>query len=260
MNKIFIIPFLILLLSFSVIGTTTDYDVEEDIQDFTTVVGGGHSYYNELISAYKNAVLFPPSKTYIEIRINASSIPVDATIDSATMYYYIDSYTATRRLTKTYNIFMPMGGVFLVSDKVYTSTGWNSQGFGATPLSKINRTTLTRFTISVPDVATFQYRHLNIRAKEYNVSGDYDTYDAYLRITYTEAGGDTVCTNLYDGGDFIVNEEVNCTDEIVNVDGRTIINQSLLRLENTNFTTNQSKQNILKSTAKIIGDELSKLL
>ena len=258
MNKILTIPFVFLLLSFSVVGTTSDYDVELNNQDYYMSNVAGTIHGSSLLSANKNQVMFPASEAYLTIKINASSIPIDATIDSATMYYYIDSYTASKGLAKTYSIFMQSGGLFLVSGKTFTSTGWNSQGFGPTQLSKINRTTLTSFSMSVPNVPIYKYRSLDVRAKEYNVSGTYDTYDAYLRITYTEAGGG-VCTNSYIGGDFIVNEEVNCTDEDVVIDGQFIGNQSLLRLTNTNFTTNLTKQNYITGVFKILGDSLSRI-
>jgi len=250
MNKLF------LLLGILLIPAMVDaiqYNITDGNDDYTVAFqdGSGYTYIytSTTIVATDNEVVFPNSESVSYANVDTSGIPSGDVITSATLYWYVNAYTGTKRLSKDFYIVMldadESGGTTILSDVYAPPTGWKSHALTAGELAEIDvgAGQKTRFAFHVPEVADFQVRFFSQRAYEY--TGD---YSVYLEVEhYTPSAG--VCTNEYAGGDFIVNEEVNCTDEVVIVDGRTIVNESLLRLTNTNFTSNLTKQNILIGSA-----------
>jgi len=110
----------------------------------------------------------------------------DGVVPSSGIYYfYIDSYTATKGIAKTFNVQM-----LDKTDTTYTAltngsgtfvaAGWYPITLTAAERAQIDDGTgadgKTRFRISVPDPASTNVRTMETRAREYATAGAWDMY------------------------------------------------------------------------------------
>ena len=130
--------------------------------------------------------LTPRVDDYWTTEIDTSALPDDCTIDSATYYYYHQTYTKTPKslaYSRVVSIWNGSTWSLINSTSATPSVGWVSLSLSAV-LSYISKTGKTKIRGSVDAVATDEYRTWYIRAYEYDGS---HTYRAYMVINYTEA-------------------------------------------------------------------------
>lgn len=144
-----------------------------------------------LIVAQQNNVLSPSVVTTAHCKIDTSSIPDAAIIQSFTFNWYDHSYTKSRRTTPDRLILVndsDTGATYQVfySSGVTQTPGWNSATTTASAaLAKINKSGYTYFYFNTNDPGVSKYRIWSIRAWDY--SGD-TTNSCYVEVTYILGG------------------------------------------------------------------------
>ena len=107
------------------------------------------------------------------------------------------------------------------------------------------------------------------RTLECEGAGSYSARSDTEAVVCPPTGGSTitcnvlgVCTNSYTSGDFLVDEEVNCTAEEFGVNGMINItpNGVLYLRNNTNMTFNKSRPNMIWNPGKMLFFNYSKLV
>lgn len=172
----------------------TDYTVTDGNDDFYTAQPSGdvpaYYYTTTLLYAAKINTVTPSLTHLAYINIDTSGIPDTDTITAATINFYAHSYTASKGVTKTYNVWF--GGSVIYSG-TFVSAGWVSHALTAGELANINKTGTSNFMISVDDPGVAKARTLTIRAYEYG------GYTAYLSVTHAAASSAyyniSICTS-----------------------------------------------------------------
>lgn len=178
-----LIAFIAITLPFDNARAGTIYNITTGNDDFYSEQpdGGGITYYytSTLLQIIRNNVVSPASTSNAYIKINTAGIPDGDTITAATLWIYEHSYTATKGITKTFNIYMPAIS-FIVYNKTYAG-GWTSEVLDATEMAAINKTGTTDFTVTVSDPGAAKTRSMAVRAYEYDTPS---TFSAYLDVTH----------------------------------------------------------------------------
>lgn len=162
----------------------TDYPVVANADDwYYNSIGGTITGTNLLYAAYNNT-LFPSMISQAYIKIDTSAIPAGDVISSATLYYYMDSYVASRGVTRSFNTQMDTtgsGGSYTQIDiSTYSAAGWHSIVLTPTELGYINKSGYTWFRVTVGNPGTAKSRDFRIRAREHT----FGLFKAYMSITH----------------------------------------------------------------------------
>ena len=165
------------------------YDVAANADDYWTSNTGGTTTGSTTLLFNYNRAICPISYASAYARVDTSGIPDDATITTATVYWYLHALSVTGKGTwYNYNAAIkPYGGTattfFTFTGPFPVSAGWKSEFLIGAELAKISKTSYTelRFFCYDPGSAG-QGRGGSIRAREYGTDG---TYDCYIIVTYT---------------------------------------------------------------------------
>ena len=123
-------------------------------------------------------------------QFNSSIIPDNDTINSATIYFYANSYTASRGVTKTYKIWIrtqnEFTNILATPTQTFTTAGWYAIKLNAGVLQHIDvgasgNDNRTQMMITVPNPNIPKSRSMRTSAKE-NVFG---VQTAYLLINHS---------------------------------------------------------------------------
>lgn len=193
--KLFILPILLILSIVLVVGTIASFDITVNNDDWHTSQMEGDAavrYDNTttLITDYNRAVS-PTHTGQIYGDIDTSSIPIGDNIDSATLYFYIDSYTSSKGISKTYNVWMLESdetNYLLIDSGTFSSAGWYSVILTTPELLEIDKGDKTRIRLTVSDPGDLKARVMMVRSKEYSLN---ESFDMYMNITHSEGP----CTN-----------------------------------------------------------------
>jgi hypothetical protein len=176
------------------------YNITTGNDDYYSVQfdGGGLTYHYTTATLYngRNQTIFPASTEIAYIKINTAAIPDTDVISAATLYIYEHSYTSSKGTSKIYRIYMPSATSFVVLDKTYAG-GWTSEALNATEIAAIDKTGLTRFTISTADPGATKFRTFQIRAYEYDTPS---TFSAYLVVTHAAPSTGVITRTLLGAG------------------------------------------------------------
>lgn len=154
-----------------------------------TVVIGADDYYQ--VGSYTSTIIAQKNNItlvdyYATAELTTSSIPDDATIQSATFYWYNDKYNLSKGINYQQNIYTVSGVdlclLYTYNSAVAPSIGWNSVELNAGCLANINKQgkTVIRFTVNDPGGS--YYRSWEIRAFDYDGVG---VYAPYMVIEYS---------------------------------------------------------------------------
>jgi len=190
-KKLFVLPLMMLFKVLLVAGTTANYDVAVANDDWYVSTPGGRFDGSTLLRAEQNNIASVTSETYGDI--DTSPIPDGDTIDSATLYFYIDSYTSSKGVAKTFSTFIDDGTLHLIDTSTFTAAGWKSIVLTPAELGYLDKTGLTHIKITVPDPGVSKSRVMLIRAREYATA---DAWDMYLTVTHTTPVSDSLNITL----------------------------------------------------------------
>ena len=173
--------------------TTEDYDVAADADDFWVASDiGQQNGTTTLYFQYTN--IAPAVWAEAFANLDTSAIPDDATITAATVFWYMHARHVSgfpRPPTHYYKVYIrPNAGgwtnFFTFGPGGTPALGWTSHALTAGELSKVNLTGMTSLKFDVPAPGSNQGREYYIRAREHATA---DTYDCYIRVTYTVPSG-----------------------------------------------------------------------
>lgn len=215
-----------------------------DNTDWSSRVGDDHS--NPTVENY----------TYYSIfKFDTSTIPNDATINSAQLDLYAHSYeqsggaptwsvqyiskkTYNKRDVQCWDFFtdgtdegtLDWGGTTGSKSKIISTSSINTRGF-------------TTFMLNAtwhPE-ADGHYSYINIRTSEYTGISS----DPVLTVTWTGGLGDETCYPPNDSSDWTINSSINCSNVRGNITGNLNITEGAsLYLYNTTFKMNLSDYHI----------------
>lgn len=146
---------------------------------------------NTTMTAQQNNFLTPPVSMAAYCKIDTSSIPSSAIIQSLTFHWYDHSYSATRRTLEDRVIWINDSDTGATYQTFYSSNltqtaGWKSTTTtNSSALAKVNKSGYTFFRFTVNDPGVGKYRIWDIRAWDY--SGD-TTNSCYVEIEYVLGG------------------------------------------------------------------------
>lgn len=233
------------MLSISVNGTITDCDISVDNNDFYDTRSGGGIWTRwdgtAELDVEHNQAVFPISESRAYGTTHTNTITSTDIISSATLYYYIESYGASKGVTKIYDIWMSEAdetGYFQISNNVaYVSTGWKTYALSSDELEEIDRDGGTTFKFTMDDPGLGKYRFMELRAREFIIS---DTYDMYLRVTH-ETPSSGYCNGNYTSGTWKVNvtQNITCNNEFIPVSDDMLI-EGNLTFHNISFDFNST--------------------
>jgi uncharacterized membrane protein len=141
--------------------------------------------------AQQNNFLSPAVSQTAHCKIDTSSIPASATVQSITFHWYDHSYTTSSRTLQSRVIWINNSSdnatyYAFYNNTVTLSAGWkNTTTTNASALAKVNKGGYTFFRFSVGDPGTSKYRIWNIRTWDY--SGD-TTNACYVEVEYVLGG------------------------------------------------------------------------
>lgn len=215
MNKFYTFLLLsLIVISVSVLAYNNLYDITHNGCDWytTQTVGFLPVQHNStsLIHAGYNAILVPSviSRAYGDI--NTTTLNQSNYIQFANLSFYIDSYTATRGISKEFVVWILKADELsydLVGNFPYTAVGWETVPLTDLNLLEIDKGEYTKFLITTDNPGAGSYRKMDVRAREYFL----DTYDMYLNVTYI----DGYCNGTIDGlHNSILNKSVYCNETI----------------------------------------------
>ena len=145
------------------------------------------------ITARANNSVDPPEPIQdAYFNIDTSAIPDADTVSSATLYWYDNAYTASKGVTRVYNIAIwnntSEGFEGCISGTYSGSAGWKNGAIPSERLASnyINKTGNTLFILYVVDPGGSYYRSWTVRAYEYVTSPN---WRAYLVVTHAPAAG-----------------------------------------------------------------------
>jgi len=164
----------------------TDYPVATGVDDFTIRFTDGSGtttdYTATTLLASFSRVLAPYFTDSAYMECNTSAIPDADVISAATFYFYASAYTISKGVTKTYILWMGVGGsAVIIKTGTFVSAGWINEILTASELLLIEKAGLTQFRVSVDDPGALKSRSMTITALE---SG---TNTAYLSVTHAPA-------------------------------------------------------------------------
>lgn len=97
--------------------------------------------------------------------IDTSIIPIGKTITGATFKFDAPTYTATKGVTKTFNVWIWNGSSYtILGTGTWTSAGTYTINFTPSQLAYIGTTTILRIT--VPSAGANKYRYMQVYAYE----------------------------------------------------------------------------------------------
>lgn len=236
MYRKLLIGLFFILLSFNVNAITSQYNLSINASDFYYTDAITKVHNTTTIQANINNAVSPALAYTIQMDINTSLIPDTDVIAWANLTYYINTYTATRFVTKTYYYQIynsTSSGYETVYSGTFVAAGWYSNSLTALNLLNINKTSNTSFRFLVDDPGGTDYRTMALRAREYAPT---ETYGAYMTISHAPPSSG-YCHGLYTGGNWLVNSNTICGNETIPINGNMILNSNLT-FENVTFDFN----------------------
>jgi hypothetical protein len=140
---------------------------------------------------------------------NTSNITTGYVVSSARLYYYVNSYTISKGMTR--DISISVGNDSIIINKAASGTAWQYETLTGNELNFINRTGLTPiifFHAYDPGSGSSFYKNFVLRAREYSRP---NTYDMYLNLTISPAPSG-YCGGSYSGsGNWLITTTTVCS-------------------------------------------------
>jgi len=169
--------------------TVTNCTIAANNDDWYFTTGVGRTDGTTLLQSQYNNAFFPSTQQQSFGDIDTSVLPTTDVISSAVLWFYIDSFTATRRITKTYRVWMlkaDESAYNLIDSSTFSAAGWHTVTLTAAEIAEIDlgagQKTLFRFTHEDPGGTNFRF--MKIRAIE---GGALDK----MKLVVTHAPADT---------------------------------------------------------------------
>lgn len=153
------------------------YDITNNNDDWFEDSSTGIDYTSTTLKACYNNTFSPSLICTAYGDIDTTTIPLTDVISGDTLSFYIDSYTATKRVTKIFDVWMLKAddsAYILIGSYTYSATGWYSIVLTPSQYAEVDKGGYSRIRISVADPGALKYRDMRIRAKEYATNGDWD--------------------------------------------------------------------------------------
>jgi len=160
------------------------HNITDNLDDWYIDSSSGRVDGTTTLKACYNRALFPTLICDAFGDIDTTTIPTTDVISAATLYFYIDSYTARKGTAKTFSVWMLKADEtsdLLIDSGTFTAAGWYSVVLTAAEYAEVDKGGKTRIRITVPDSGAGKSRDMYVRAREYATVG---TYDMYMDITH----------------------------------------------------------------------------
>lgn len=214
-----------------------------------------------------NHIISPAIVTEGAVSFDTSLLPDNATIKEVNLTIFANSYAKSTGLDTNWTVMylskkQSLSSPLNCPDRSLFNTAeggldWEETTGNKTKLikpSSINKSGNTSFRLTAGwlHVPSGRQKIVTFRTSEFAGTNT----DPVLTILTG------VCSNNYNGGNFIVDSEVNCTGEQFSVDGTINITNTLYLREETNMTCNDTIGNLIYSNlgGKILFHNESKLL